>query len=55
MRPALAGRRLASLTPLDVQSVYDAMTKRGLTGGTVHQTHTALRQALAQAVAWRLL
>jgi len=55
VRPTLSSRRLASLTPLDVQSVYDAMTRRGLTGGTVHQTHTALRQALAQAVAWRLL
>lgn len=55
VRPALASRRLASLTPLDIQSVYDAMTKRGLTGGTVHQTHTALRQALAQAVLWRVL
>src|SRR5262245_36558476 len=55
VRPTLANRRLTSLTPLDVQAIYDAMTKRGLTGGTVHKTHTALNQALAQAVAWRLL
>jgi integrase len=40
---------------MQIQSLYRAMTERGLSPRTVRYTHSILRQALAQAVRWRLL
>lgn len=64
VRPALGGRQLARLTPLDVQSVYVTMqtegaSKRKKSGGlsarTVRHCHAAFRSALSQAVKWRMI
>ncbi len=53
--PALGGRRLDLIRPLDLQKLYRDMQERGLTGRTVHVTHNVVRSALKQAVRWRLL
>lgn len=55
IRPHLGARTLAKVTALDIQAVYQGMQERGLSSRTVRYTHMVLRQALAQAVKWRLL
>ena len=53
--PALGGRRLGQLGPVEIQKLYTDRQRRGLSAKTVRYTHTVLRQALEQAVKWRLL
>jgi len=53
--PELGHMRLTKIEPLDIQSVYTRMTARGLSAGTVRHAHTVIRNALAQAVKWRML
>ena len=53
--PTLGGRRLGQLGPVEIQKLYTDMQRRGLSAKTVRYTHTVLRQALEQAVKWRLL
>ena len=55
IRPALGGRILSAITPLDVQSGYQKMIDRGLSTRTVRYTHSVLRSAIRQAIRWRLL
>jgi integrase len=49
--PAIGGRRLAELRPLDVQGLYAGLSapERKLLGGTVLNLHLVLTQALGQA------
>ena len=54
VRPALGHKRMATLTPLDVQALYSSMLDRGLSARTVRYTHNVLASALKQAVKWRL-
>jgi integrase len=51
----LGSKRLDSLKPLDVQDVYGEMLARGLSARVVRHTHSALRNALKQAVKWGML
>ncbi len=53
--PQIGSTRLTALSPLDVQGVYAAMSARGLSPRTVRHTHAVLRNALKQAVRWRLI
>ncbi|MFN8653934.1 MAG: tyrosine-type recombinase/integrase [Gemmatimonadales bacterium] len=53
--PALGTRRLASLNGLELQEFVRALSDRGLGARTVRYTVTVFRQALRQAVRWRLL
>lgn len=55
VREPLGQKPLASITPLDIQSVYSGMLASGLSPRTVRQTHAVLRSALKQAVKWQLL
>lgn len=55
VRPALAQRPLAKVTPLDLQALYKEILERGLSARTVRYTHAVVRSALQQAVKWRLL
>lgn len=53
--PHIGTRRLARLSPLDVQSMVNELHGRGLSPRTIRYAVTVLRMALTQAVRWRLL
>lgn len=55
VRPELGATPLQKLTALDIQKVYAGMQARNLSPRTVQYTHRVLRNALEQAVKWRLL
>lgn len=55
IRPELGATPLQKLTALNIQAVYAGMTARNLSPRTVQYTHRILRNALEQAVKWRLL
>jgi len=48
----LGHRRVADLTPSEIQAVYAAMTLRGMSPRTVRYAHSVLSSALRQAVRW---
>lgn len=53
--PAMGEKRLTAVTSRDVQGIYAQMLSTGLSGRTVRYTHAILRNALQQAVKWRLI
>ncbi len=55
IRPVLGKRQIDKLQPLDIQNVYGQMIARGLSARVVRHTHSALHNALKQAVKWRLI
>jgi integrase len=55
VRPAMGGRPLAKIRPLEIQSLYREMQERGLSARTVRYTHAVLHSAFSQAVKWRML
>ena len=55
IRQSLGHKRLDKLQPLDIQTVYGAMQARGLSARIVRHAHSALHNALKQAVKWGLL
>lgn len=55
IRPELGATPLQKLTALNIQAVYAGMSARNLSPRTVQYTHRILRNALEQAVKWRLL
>jgi integrase len=55
IRPILGDRVLAGLRPLDLQTMYQQMTERGLSARTVRYAHVVVKSAMQQAVRWRLL
>ena len=55
VRPTLGSRYLAQVTAVEVQRLYSALLTRGLSPRTVRYTHAVLRNALKQAVTWRLV
>ena len=55
IRPALGKKQLQRVTALDIQKVYADMQARDLSANTVHHAHKVLRNALQQAVKWRLI
>jgi integrase len=55
IRPAIGGRMLASLSPLEIQSAYQIMVDRKLSAKTIRYAHSVLHAAIRQAIRWRLL
>lgn len=55
VRPIIAQRVLAGLLPLDLQTMYQQMTERGLSARTVGYTHVVVKSTIQQAVRWHLL
>ena len=53
--PYLGDAPLAKLSALDVQACYRRLLEAGYAPSTVRLTHTVLREALEQAVRWRLI
>jgi integrase len=53
--PSMGRVIVADLTPVQVQTALNAMTKSGLSGRTVAYTRTILRSALKQAMRWGLV
>ena len=55
IREHLGSKRLDKLQPLDIQKIYGEMQAQGLSARVVRHTHSALHNALKQAVKWGLL
>ena len=55
VREPLGQKRLDKLQPLDIQKVYGEMQARGLSARVVRHTHSAIHNALKQAVKWGIL
>jgi len=55
IRPSLGHKRLDKVQPLDIQHVYGEMLARGLSARIVRHAHSALHNALKQAVKWGLI
>ena len=55
VRGVLGGIPLEKLRPLDVQNAVSQIREKGLSPRTVQYTLRVLKQALKQAVAWRIL
>ena len=55
IRVPLGGKRLDGLKALDIQNVYGRMQARGLSARVVRHTHSALHNALKQAVKWGMI
>lgn len=54
VRPGLGDRKVASIRPIDLDSLYTDLHGRGLSARTVRICHTVIRQALEQARRWGL-
>jgi integrase len=55
VRPALGGKKLSALRPLDIQKFVNDLQKKGLGPRMTRHAHQILCRALKQAVRWRLL
>lgn len=55
MREPLGNLKLTQVTPIAIQAVYSGMLADGLSARTVRLTHAVLRNALKQAVKWRVI
>lgn len=55
VEPAIGDKRLCDVRPLDIQSLYADMTRRGLSARTVRYTHSILSSAFKQAINWHML
>jgi len=55
IRPAIGGRMLASLSPLEIQAAYQIMVDRKLSTRTIRYAHSVLHAAIRQATRWQLL
>ena len=53
--PTLGALPLAKLTPAAIQGLYLRLLDEGKAPKTVRLTHTVVRQAMAQAVAWKMI
>ena len=51
----LGEKRLTTIEPWDIQRLYQGMLARGLSASTIRGTHAVLRNALKQAVRWRII
>jgi integrase len=53
--PTLGSRRLASVSPADLQRLYASLLARGLSAKTVGYVHVLVKNAFKQAVRWQML
>ena len=55
MRPGLGAKPLASVSALDIQTLYRDLLVRNLSARSIRYTHAVLRSALNQAMRWNLI
>lgn len=55
IKPALSGVSLHRVTPMLIENWLTRLQQTGLSPSTVHQAFRVLREALRQAVVWRML
>jgi integrase len=55
VKPLLGERRLSSIKPSDIQTIYTAILERGLSARSVEHTNAVLSSALKQAVKLQIL
>jgi site-specific recombinase XerC len=55
VRPGLGPKTLASISALDIQTLYRDLLVRNLSARSIRYTHAVLRSALKQAVRWKLI
>lgn len=53
--PKLGAKKLSNLKAIEIQHIYAEMQERGLSAQIVRHTHSALRNALKQALRWGML
>lgn len=53
LKPTIGAKRLANLTPKDVQGLYKIKLTHGLSSGRVRKIHVTLSRSLKDAVRWR--
>jgi integrase len=51
----LSSRKLASITPIDIQTLYSDLQQKGLGSRPIRMLHVILKDAFSQAVKWRML
>ena len=55
IQPGLGEKELSKLQPFEIQEIYGELISRGLSSRTVRYAHGLLKDALDQAVKWRVL
>jgi integrase len=55
VRPGLGPKALASISALDIQTLYRDLLARNLSARSIRYTHAVLRSALKQAMRWNLI
>ncbi|MHB1418187.1 MAG: tyrosine-type recombinase/integrase [Bacillota bacterium] len=55
IRPILGDTKIAKLSPIEIQAVYNTLGEKGLSARTVRYAHSVLRNALEQAVRWQMI
>jgi integrase len=55
VRPGLGAKALASISALDIQTLYGDLLVRSLSARSIRYTHAVLRSALKQATRWNLI
>lgn len=55
IREPLGAKRLGKVTTMDIQAVYASMLSKGLASATVIYAHAVIREALQQAVKWKMI
>ena len=55
VRPGLGQKALASISALDIQTLYRDLLDRNLSARSIRYTHAVLRSALKQAMRWNLI
>lgn len=53
--PRFGEKRITTLTAWEIQGLYADMAERGLSANTIRHAHVVLKNALKQAVKWRML
>lgn len=55
IRPTLGLHKLSRFTPLDIQSTYNQLEKRGLSASTIRRAHAVFNASLNQAMKWQMI
>ena len=55
VRPALGGRKVASIRPMELDDLYSRLHSGGLSARTVRICHTVIRQSLEQGRKWGVI
>ena len=55
VRPQLGAKAMASVSAVEIQTLYGELLNRSLSARSIRYTHAVLRSALKQAVRWNLI